>query len=858
MPADFFLPHHEAKLLDRGFTKDHLDLFWQSGWVRSVDNAQIQNGLLSSFPSAKGVQGDALLLTFNETTTSLKLDNAPPDPKQDGRPKKYLYARRDPLTQPKGFNTQPWFPPSGETRIVTEGLFDALAATYLIGENCAAATAPSHLKRSKLPASTTIYIGDADCPFHHFTGLLGGMLDGALAANVKLACLPRSPVGNYLYTDAAIGEPCKWGMEEWHREWVRQGLDPKAELQKIIIGALPPIQFLQRCIEEAGDIGIRWPAHAPQISTLAKAIVDATNDKAQRTALRDQLRDAVKAPVTPLNDLIKARTASKKVKHLLELDEERSRRIASGEQVEDPFALWDSTPINVHVSNLVLQQQDPLLKRVQDDSVLYRYDPDVGFWRQLDDARARRIVRPIVERCYKAAESDDGTILKNFCFGTTHDVNQSIDALVDKADAGCPDESKWFLTFTNGTLDLRPMQLASFSADHGTTHHLDFALQLTDTCPAPLLRVAETCYGLEALDRIRGFIRWCIDLSMPWEVIFYFLGGSRSGKGILVELAEALIPAEFTTSLGDPSEIASADKIQQFVQGKKLLVCPEVKPHAGRNRDWSILFQLASHSRLSGRHMRSSHSTNAVHDIRCILAGVGVPDLGKDSAQGLAERARFMRTLPRRSDPDPSLKADLIGTTPEHKALHGHVIGWALAMDRDKAVNAISDPEFKQQRIELQAQSSSVELFIDECLVPTSKIVPVEYRRLIFAAFRAWCQETNHTIASNNITEHKLISLIREALPFTFRDRFTFSTAQCQERGLDRSKRPKGPAMDYGYALREGLLITPRYTSGPQDFQLVSRRRSEGGIQALRESVTLPDDDALLQLWEQQEGNGST
>ena len=74
------------------------------------------------------------------------------------------------------------------------------------------------------------------------------MLDGALATGVKLAYLPRSPVGNYLCTDGKIPEDCKLGMEEWAREWKRLDLDPKAELEKVILGALPPVQFLQRCI----------------------------------------------------------------------------------------------------------------------------------------------------------------------------------------------------------------------------------------------------------------------------------------------------------------------------------------------------------------------------------------------------------------------------------------------------------------------------------------------------------------------------------------------------------------------------------------------------------------------------------
>lgn len=841
---DFFLPHHKEKIEARGFNGDHLQLFWDNHWVRSVDNAQIHNGLLEFFPSAKGVEGDALLLKFNDTSLSLKLDNPPPDPKQNGRPKKYLYSVRDKGVHPKGFNTQPWFPPEGDTEIITEGMFDALACTYLADLNCGAATAPTHLKRSKLPPSTTVYIGDADCPFHHFTGLLGGMLDGASAVGTKLACLPRSPEGDYLYTNGEIGNDCKWGFEEWIRYWQQNDLDPKAEIQKIIVGALPPIQFLQRCIEEAGEIGIRWPEHTAQISTLAKAIVDATPDKAQRTALRDQLMAACKVKATPLNDLIKRRAASKAKRQREEAEEERKRAQSTGEAPpEDPHAIWDAKPIAVHVSGIVRKQSDPLLRRVHGDAVLYQYDPDVGYWRHLDDFHVRRMVRPIVERCYKAFLTEDGETIKEFRFGNDTDVTSSCHALAETADAGNPDESKWFLTFSNGTLDLRTMELEPFSPDHGTTHHLAVDLQLTNDCPKPLLRVIETCYGVDAINRVRAYLRWVLDLSMPWETLFYFLGGSRSGKGILLELAESLMPSEFTAALKDPSQLASADQIQQYVQGKRLLTFPEVKPNSGRDRDWSMALQLASHSRVSARRMRSSESTNTVHDVRLVMAGVDVPDLGKDSTQGLSQRARYMRTRPRTGEPDPSLKDDLIGTTEKHDVVRGQVIGWALSMDRNDAIAAINDPEFKQQRVELQAYTDPVSLFIDECLEPEDQLVPVEYRKVLMLTFQAWCADTGHNIAARSYTEHTLVNQIRKVLPATHRPRRSLTKQECKERGLDYAKRPKLPAADWGYGIRPGLVR--QHSFHMRELELVSHLRSEGGINSILETARQPDDETI-------------
>lgn len=850
-----FLPLHRQKLEQRGFKADHLQLFWDRRWVRSVNNEQIHNGLLKDFPSARGVKGSGLLICFNETSKSLKLDN--PNTGRDGKPSKYLYAKRDEKQHPKGYNTQPWFPPEGQTKIITEGFFDAAACTFLAGVNCAAATAPSHLKRSKLPKGCEVYVGDADCPFHHSTTLLSVMLDGAVAQGVKLACLPRSPKGNYLYTDGKIPEDCKWGMEEWIREWKRQGRDPKAEIEKVVAAALSPVPFLQKCITDAKALGIRWPEHQAQIIPLARAIADATSDKTEQTALRDLLVKELRiGSKTPVNDLIKARTAAKEATAREEAAEQRARDEANGvAEPEDPFAIWDEKPLAVHASGLVREQRDPLLRRINADEVLFRYDPDGGFWRRMNDFETRRLVRPLIERCYEAGRDANGNLTQRFKYGSSAHVSDVCTALAETTDEGNPAESRHFLTFANGTVDLRTMELQQFSPDHGTTHHLAVDLKLTDECPMALQHVINTCYGEEATDRIRAFLRWVVDLSMPWEMLFYFLGQSRSGKGILLELAESLLPQEFTSSLKDPAVLATPEKVGQYVEGKRLVVFPEVKPNVGKDRDWSNLLQLASHSRVSTRRLHASDSANLVHDARLVLAGVDVPDLGKDSTQGLAQRARYMRTLPRKGDPDPTLKEDLIGNTPEHAAIRGKVIGWALSMDREHAIAALNDETFKEARVELQAYSDPVSLFIDQCLEPADRLVTATDRQLLLRGFRAWCEVTASNFAHRAYTEHTLTGQIRKVLPATHRPRSTFTAAECEARGLDPKSKRKSPAFDWGYKLRDGLVRAhPDSYRHPHDLEMNASKRGEGGLTAILEAVQMPELEALEEAKRVREG----
>ena len=158
--------HHHAKVRERGFSDEHIaKLASQNGHapvLQSLTAEEIQRDWLKQFPSMRGNPEGALLLRFNATTFSLKPDKPDWDEKHQ-RFTKYLYAWRG--DQPKGSNTQPWLPSKPPT-IATEGLFDALVCTAIIGTPCAAATAPSHVLRSEFPESVKTYISDADVPYH--------------------------------------------------------------------------------------------------------------------------------------------------------------------------------------------------------------------------------------------------------------------------------------------------------------------------------------------------------------------------------------------------------------------------------------------------------------------------------------------------------------------------------------------------------------------------------------------------------------------------------------------------------------------------------------------------------------------
>lgn len=301
-------PHHRQKVEQRGFSGQHIQYLstanGKPATLESLTAEEIQANWLGPFPSMRGNPGGALLLRFNETTISLKPDE--PDWDEDHqRFTKYLYAKRE-SGSPAGSNTQPWIP-SKSPEIATEGLFDALACTSLIGIPCAAATAPSHLRRSRFPASVKTYINDADVPFHHSPSLLPVVVEQCREKCLKIAHLPRNPKANYAYTGAHIPDDCKWGMEEWAKQWQADGLDPKAELQRVISGALDPVNYLRQICKEYREVGIWYPEHLPVLENFGKAIASATSSPSKRRSLRDLLHECTGTPTTWIDDQIKSK-----------------------------------------------------------------------------------------------------------------------------------------------------------------------------------------------------------------------------------------------------------------------------------------------------------------------------------------------------------------------------------------------------------------------------------------------------------------------------------------------------------------------------------------------------------------------
>jgi hypothetical protein len=308
-----------AAVLKRGFSEDHADLFARNGWIRSATAEEIQRDWIRRFPKMKGNPEGALLLQFNPGSPSLRPYQPPIEVlsingKLIQRPCKYLYSVLLP-GDPIGSNVQPWIPPAELGRPVcgTEGLFDALVATYLIGVPTIGFTAPSHVRGSKIPPTVKVYFSDSDVPYHHHPGLMPVVIGQCAERGLKLAHLPRFPGAQYAYTDGVIPEDCKSGAEEWYREWRRQGLDPRDELLAILKGAQPAAAYFRSIVADYQAAGLRWPLHQPQIINAARATYDATDSQAGRDALLRELSHNTGIPLATAKHQMLRRKAAAEV-----------------------------------------------------------------------------------------------------------------------------------------------------------------------------------------------------------------------------------------------------------------------------------------------------------------------------------------------------------------------------------------------------------------------------------------------------------------------------------------------------------------------------------------------------------------
>jgi putative DNA primase/helicase len=472
---------------------------------------------------------------------------------------------------------------------------------------------------------------------------------------------------------------------------------------------------------------------------------------------------------------------------------------------------------------------------VRADTV-HAYDPEQGIWVRHPDAVIARAAQAVLRQLYvvKRDKNTDQEWQEN-PHGSAAEVRNTIASLRVTAGHGpfISDAPPPVIVFTNGTYHLSDGQLRPHSPDNGATYRIAAPFVSAVDCPEELRRFAWTCFPDGALEILRAYIRWVIDPSIPYGQLFHFVGPSGSGKGTAIDLAQSLLPPSLVRSIGHPALLENGEKVYQYAHGGRLICFPDCPVRLRQQGHLGNFYEMVENKLQSIRRLHGADSTTVQLFARVVVGSIGPLQLG-DGADGFLRRVLTLQTLPRQGEPDPTLRAALIGTTPRHQQLRGELCAWALAMAAEDVERILSRDDTEgllRAGAEVAAKGSdTVTLFIDEALIPhplgPNAVVADYDLGQMFEAYLGWCRCSN---VQHGMQKANFIGALRQAL----------GPARCLPRanGPRGQQRVKLPRFDAGFTLRPGLLGSPDPDFNPShigDRTTFDRLKlGSGGLEAI-------------------------
>ncbi|MBE9173291.1 hypothetical protein IQ216_09430 [Cyanobium sp. LEGE 06143] len=744
-------PEHLDHLLKELGSEEALHVAVRYG-ARSI-NADEANHLGFRF---QGWRGGGLLLPFCAAFAQLRCDDPPTSDRGDQI--KYLSqlgAKQHAAT----FG-------HGEPTIATEGWKDALRLHLATGETVQAIAGVTTWKLLALSVQLLIYDADAV----NNPSVWGQLVAAGLnRPRLRLAFFPSDLAG-------PKGGAC---------EFFRAGGD-LANVDRW------KARELLRKLPKRWDRNLRVDWHVPSIRRLSSLSLQAAFGG-------DTAVQLVEAGAKQIGFSIR------RARQIL--GKEKSKRSATD---GDRGILRTDAPPERQAAEVLYAERDQLIVWV--GGCLRRYDRALGYWRvwPLDEARTAAL--GVLSRLYEPPK--DQTKAKcRFMFGTDRQVTGAVSLLAGLAGRGpLQDVPPPVVVFGNGTINLRTRLLEPHSPEHGATYAADADYIPGAGCPAALQRVIETCYPEGAEQIIRAELRWLIDPSVRYGEVFHHLGDTGTGKGLLVEFLSSLLPPSVQATAAHPASLETPEKLYQAVRGRRLLLFPDCPARLRNSGHSGPFYELVENKPQTTRRLYSAEAEAArpLH-VGCIIASVA-PLQFSDGRDGFLRRCLTLQTLPRSGDPDPTLRSDLIGSTPEHRVIRSQALSWALSMPTDEveAVLSKNDPEglLRLGEAEAAAAGDSVSQFVDACLVPHPLGPDAEVDDLdlgqMFEAYRGWCKYAGveHAMQLQNF----LGQLRRVLGPGRCLPRRKESRMEARADGRSPSQRQNLPRLYAGFALRPGLL----------------------------------------------------
>ena len=511
---------------------------------------------------------------------------------------------------------------------------------------------------------------------------------------------------------------------------------------------------------------------------------------------------------------------------------------------EETYAKTDR-PVDLQAAELLKKEHDSLIAELS--WTLFRYRENLGYWCMWCDTQAKNAAQNVLMRIYVIKE-DDGVMRPSFPFGSNAAVKNAVDQLKVLTTNG-PLSGKAppaVIVFKNGTFDLEAGELKSHSPSHGATYGVTADWIREAACPPELQKVISTCYPEGAEHIIRAMIRWAIDPTIRYGEAFHIIGGSGSGKGLIIDFTRSLFPAAVVSQLQHPADLASPEKVHQYVVGKRILAFPDTP--AIYDGSCNIFYELVENKPVTTRKLYSGESDQG-RQLHCrFILGSVKPLQFKDGRDGYIRRVITLQTLPRRGDPDTGLRDGLEPKGERYDAIRAEAMSWALAMPLDKVRQVLdrNDPEglLRDAADQASVASDTVSQWADQCLAATedadSTVSEQDWREM-FDCYLQWCRDSNvsYTSQRNNFQGH-LRTILGPARCLPRR-----KESRAEMRAAGRDKRVNIPASDHGFCLRPGIWSPTGFNA---TFMTAGGLSSIG---ALRPASGLRTDPGWSQDWSQ-------
>ena len=192
--------------------------------------------------------------------------------------------------------------------------------------------------------------------------------------------------------------------------------------------------------------------------------------------------------------------------------------------------------------------------------------------------------------------------------------------------------------------------------------------------------------------------------------------------------------------------------------GKRLITFGDLN---GRQSRYGGFFELVDQAPVTARRLFEAEEATVDFAGRVVQAMTKMPIfINDDGNTGWTRRAFVVPTIPGQRDRSTypgDLEADLAMEV-------GTVASWALAMDRQEAIDILQgrsdDQEIQRVQAAAAATTDSLAEFVDQCLMPANTTLEPSQVDLM-DAYRLFCLATN----KKALADPRFISQLRKALP---------------------------------------------------------------------------------------------